>query len=141
MTDFIYPAARRPEQVAARTARAEAVVQLMGAAFRRLKRRIAVAIARWQRARQYASEMAALLQADDRMLMDIGLTRGDVRAAMQDRWWAGGSRMANAAAVRRNDAMQTAKTRRRASLPCVPAPALAPSLPATARAIEIANFR
>lgn len=67
--------------------------------FRRLTRRLG-RLAAAQR------EMAMLLRTDERALRDIGLTRGEAEAA------ASCSKMARAAAARRNEAMAAADRRR-----------------------------
>jgi uncharacterized protein YjiS (DUF1127 family) len=122
----------------ARTARAIYFGKIARIGFKRLKRRVAAWRERVALARQYERELAVLLQADDRMLSDIGLTRADVHAASQSRWFTPG-RMIEAAAERRKEAMQAAQARH--DLPHVIAPAVAPGAPAQLLMVETANYR
>lgn len=62
-------------------------------------------IERGQLMRPFGPDMTALLQADDRMLKDIGLTRGDMQAVAHC------DVMARAAAARRNEAIASAEHR------------------------------
>jgi uncharacterized protein YjiS (DUF1127 family) len=94
--------------------------------------------ARVTRAAQYHRELELLMHADDRMLADIGLSRFDVVSAAQaSRGWRGRRDALQAAATRRDEAMAVARSRR-AGLPSMAAPALAPALP---HAMETSNFR
>ncbi len=127
----------RPSIMQARTERAIYLGRLLRIGVRRLVRRLSAWRARIALARQYERELAVLLQADDRMLADIGVTRGDVHAAAQSRWFTPG-RMIDAAATRRRDAMHVSDTRR--ALPRVAAPAISPGVPVTLM-METANFR
>jgi uncharacterized protein YjiS (DUF1127 family) len=128
----------RPSIAQARAERDAYTARLLRIAARRLWRRVRAVAARIALARQYERELGFLLQADDRMLMDIGVTRGDVHAAAHQRWFSPG-RMIAAAAERRQQAMQVAETRR--ALPRVAAPALSPATPVKAATMETANFR
>jgi uncharacterized protein YjiS (DUF1127 family) len=122
----------------ARTARAKYLGKIVRFGFRRLMRRMAALRERIALARQYERELAVLLQSDDRMLADIGVTRGEVIAAARSRWFTPG-RMADAAAARRRDAMRVAEMRR--VLPRIEAPALSPGAPARFLTVETSNFR
>lgn len=136
VTSMIHLAPRTIAQ--ARTARAIYFGKIVRVGFKRLKRRLSALRARVALARQYQRELAVLLQADDRMLLDIGLTRADVHAAATGRWFAPG-RMIEAAAERRKDAMLAAQARH--DLPRVIAPAIAPGAPAKLLIVETANYR
>jgi uncharacterized protein YjiS (DUF1127 family) len=127
----------RPSIMQARTERALYLGKLLRIGGKRLARRLSAWRDRVALARQYERELAVLLQADDRMLADIGLTRGDVHAAAQSRWFTPG-RMIDAAAARRREAMHVSDTRR--ALPRIAAPALSPGAPVTLM-METANFR
>jgi uncharacterized protein YjiS (DUF1127 family) len=135
VTSFIH--ATRPSIMQARTERAIYVGKLLRIGAKRVVRRLAAWRERVALARQYERELAVLLQADDRMLMDIGLTRCDVHAAAQSRWFTPG-RMIDAAAQRRRDAMRVADTRR--ALPRIAAPSLTPGAPVNL-VMDTANFR
>jgi uncharacterized protein YjiS (DUF1127 family) len=136
VTTFIH--ATRPSIMQARTERAVYVGKLLRIGAKRFARRLSAWRARIALALQYEHELAALLQADDRMLADIGMTRGEVIASARSRWFTPG-RMAEAAAARRRDAMQIAKARH--ELPRVAAPALAPGAAACFLTVETSNFR
>jgi uncharacterized protein YjiS (DUF1127 family) len=107
---------------------------ITGRAVRAL-RRFGQRIARdWQCQR----ELALLTHADDRLLADIGLTRHDVIAAAQEsRNWLRRHDALGAAALRRDEAMATARRRRRA-MAHLEAPSLVPALP---HVVETSNFR
>jgi uncharacterized protein YjiS (DUF1127 family) len=128
----------RPSLAQARAERAAYLARLMRIGAKRLARRLRAFAARIALARQYERELGFLMQADDRTLMDIGVTRGDVHAAARQRWFSPG-RMIAAAAERRKQAMQVAETRH--ALPRVEAPALSPATPVKAATMETANFR
>ena len=136
VTSFIHTT--RPSIMQARTARARYVARLLRVGSRRLVRHFAIWRQRAALARQYEHELAMLLQFDDRMLADIGLTRTDVIAAAQTRWFTPG-RMLDAAASRRRDATRNTETRH--ALPRVNAPALSPGAPAQLVMMETANYR
>lgn len=128
-----------PRSIAdARTARAKYVGKIARIGLRRLLRRIALFRERIALARQYDDDMTMLLQADDRMLLDIGVTRSEVIAAASDDRWFRPDRML-AAAQRRKDAMGTADACH--ALPRTAAPALTPGAPAQFLAVETSNFR
>jgi uncharacterized protein YjiS (DUF1127 family) len=122
----------------ARTRRFVHFGRLIRIGFRRIKSQISAWCRRVAMARQHERDIAMLLRADSRMLMDIGLTRADVRAAASEGVWRNSSRMLAAAADRRSDAIVAAQDRN-ASLPRLDAPALAPN--GFGRAIESMNFR
>lgn len=122
----------------ARTRRFAYFGRLIRVGFRRIKSQISAWCRRVALARQYDRDIAMLMQADIRMLRDIGLTRADVHAAAREGVWRNSSRTLAAAADRRGDAIFVAQDRR-ASLPRVDAPALAPN--GFGRAIESVNFR
>jgi uncharacterized protein YjiS (DUF1127 family) len=129
-----------PRSIAdARTARAKYVGKIARIGFRRLVRRITLFRKRIALARQYDEDMTMLLQADDRMLLDIGVTRSEVIAAASDDRWFRPNRMLAAAAQRRKDAMGTAEVCH--ALPRTAAPALTPGAPAQFLAVETSNFR
>ena len=128
----------RPSIMQARGERAVHIGRMIRIAGRRLARRIAAWRERAALARQYDNDMAMLLQADDRMLADIGVTRSDVIAAAIDHRWFAPDRMIAAAAARRNDAINVADARH---LPRVQAPATAPGSPARWMTIETTNYR
>jgi len=136
VTTFIH--VTRPSIMQARAERARHIAKMLRIAGRRLLRRFAAWRRRAALARQYERELGQLLAADERMLMDIGVTRGDVIAAAQSRWFTPG-RMVDAAARRRRDAMRVAEARR--ALPRVSAPALSPGAPARLVMLETANYR
>jgi uncharacterized protein YjiS (DUF1127 family) len=123
---------------AARTRRFAYFGRLVRFGFRRIRSQISAWCRRVAMARQYDRDIAMLMQADIRMLRDIGLTRADVHAAAQKGVWRNSNRMLEAAADRRSDAIVAAQDRH-PSLPRVDAPALAPN--AFGRAIERMNFR
>lgn len=125
--------------VDARTARAKYIGRVARIGFRRLLRRIAVLRAQMALARQYDSDMAMLLQADDRMLADIGVTRSEVIAAASDDRWFRPIRMPAAAAQRRQRAIDAANAHD--ALPRLAAPALTPGAPAQFLIVETSNFR
>lgn len=128
-----------PRSIAdARTARAKHIGRIARIGFRRLLRRIAVLRARMALARQYDSDMAMLLQADDRMLTDIGIRRADVLTAAQSRWFTPG-RMVDAAARRRRPAAHDGQVP--SALPQIAAPAIAPGEPIGLLTMETSNFR
>lgn len=127
----------RPSIMQARTERAIYLGKLLRIAAKRLARRLSAWRERVALARQYERELAVLLQADDRMLADIGITRGDVIAAAQSRWFTPG-RMIAAAATRRREAMRVADRRR--ALPRIAAPSLTPGAPVNL-VMDTANFR
>ena len=78
------------------------------------------------------------MHTDDRMLADIGLTRHDVIAAAQEgRSWLRRHDALGAAALRRDEAMATARLRDEV-LPEADAPSLVPAQP---RVMETSNFR
>lgn len=116
----------------ARRMRAVVMGYLIRKTWRRWRRRIADFRERFAEARQYRRDMAMLMQADARLLADIGLTRGDVRAAVSEGSF---SRTLEASAARREQAMAVAQANRTA-LPRVHAPELAPS-----RINEMANAK
>jgi hypothetical protein len=94
--------------------------------------------ARMTRAAQYHHELELLMHADDRMLADIGLTRFDVvTAAQASRGWHGRRDALQSAALRRDEAAAVSGARR-AGLPLIASPSLAPALP---HAMETSNFR
>lgn len=136
VTSIIHFAPRTVAQ--ARAARAIYLGKIVRISLKRLKRRFAAWRARVALARQYERELAVLLQADDRMLSDIGLTRADVHAAARSGWFTPG-RMIDAAARRRRDAMRVAQARH--NLPRVPAPTLSPDAPMRLVVMETANYR
>lgn len=119
----------------ARTARAIYLGKIVRHGFRRLSYRIALFRRRIALARQYERELAVLLQADDRMLTDIGITRADVLTASQGRWFMPG-RMVDAAARRSRRTMQAPS-----DLPQIVAPAIAPGAPLKLLTMETLNFR
>jgi uncharacterized protein YjiS (DUF1127 family) len=122
-----------PRAVAqARRMRARVIGRIARKAWRGFRYRIAAIYARWSLARQYRRDLAMLMHADARMLADIGLTRGDVRAAASEGDF---SRTLKASAERRDEAIAAAQTRGQ-TLPRVHAPALAP-----ARIEEMANAK
>lgn len=87
---------------------------------------------------QYQRELALLMHADDRMLADIGLTRHDVIAAAQEgRSWLRRHDALGAAALRRDEAMASARVGDKA-LPEADAPSVAPALP---HVMETSHFR
>jgi uncharacterized protein YjiS (DUF1127 family) len=117
---------------------------------KRTQRLMRIALHRFALAWLYRQELAMLARADDRMLMDIGLTRADVRSAIESPGWLSPGRMLEAASARRRDAIETAHNRRTeryitrgpATVPALPvcgAPALAPD--PDGHAIETANYR
>ena len=110
---------------AARRQRSIHFGRVVSIALRRLARRIAALRERMAVARQYRRDMAVLMQADHRMLRDIGVTRADIHAAAREGGWHRAGGMLAAAAGRRRDAMLAAQGRRR-MLPNVAAPSLAP---------------
>lgn len=114
----------RPSIARARAERDAYLAKLIRIGFKRLWRRMRGVAARIALARQYEREFGFLMQADDRTLKDIGVTRGEVYAAARHYWFSPG-RMFAAAAERRKDAMQMAEMRR--ELPRVAAPSLAPA--------------
>lgn len=129
-----------PRSIAdARTARAKYVGKIARIGFRRLLRRIASFRERIALARQYERELAVLLEADDRMLADIGVTRSEVIAAASDDRWFRPNRMLAAAAQRRKDVMGADDACH--ALPRTAAPALTPGAPAQFLAVETSNFR
>lgn len=85
-------------------------------------------------ARQYERELAFLLQADERMLRDIGLTRADVVAAAQSRWFTT-PRVQDAGWRRGEDDRRQVPT----DLPRLPSPSLTPGAPLLT--VDTANFR
>ena len=121
----------------ARSERSILLGRLMRVALRRLARRISAMCERIVLARQYRRDMAILMQADHRMLRDIGVTRADIRAAARESGWHRAGGMLAAAAGRRRDAMLAAHGRRR-MLPAVAAPSLAPRH--VAGPVEAANL-
>lgn len=121
----------------ARTARAISFGKHVRRGFRRLSRGIAAFRARLALARQYERELAVLMQADDRMLSDIGLTRADVVAASRSGWFTPG-RMIDGAATRRGSGRRNAQ--RRGDVPRLPTPSLTPGAPLLLT-VETANFR
>ncbi len=123
MTDVTMTAITHPSIAQARSMRAEYLARLLRIAAKSAMRKLRRYAGRVAMARQYRRELAVLMQADDRMLMDIGLTRMDVAAATE-RWFTPG-RMIEAAAMRREQAMTAAH--RRSALPRVQAPALVPA--------------
>lgn len=129
--------AARPGIAQARAARAAYLGRLLRLAGKRLARRFAAWRERSALARQYERELGELLQADERMLMDIGITRGDVIAAAQSRWFTPG-RMIDAVANRRRDAMRAADARH--ALPRVAAPSITPGAPVSL-VMDATNFR
>lgn len=135
VTTMIHVAPRTIAQ--ARTARAIYLGKLVRIGFKRLSRRLSAMGARIALARQYERELAVLLQADDRMLTDIGITRADVLTAAQSRWFTPG-RMVDAAARRRR-AMHDGQVP--SDLPQMVAPAIAPGAPVKLLTMETANFR
>jgi hypothetical protein len=82
------------------------LVLLVRRHFHRLKRWGLRYIERGTFLRPYGHDMTMLLQADDRVLKDIGLTRGDMRAVAHC------DVMARAAASRRRDAIASAGRRK-----------------------------
>lgn len=120
----------------ARTARAISLGKRVRRGVRRLSRGIVAFRARIALARQYERELAVLMQADDRMLSDIGLTRADVIAAARSSWFTPG-RMVDAAATRRRSDSRNAQMR--SDLPRLSAPSLTPGAPLLTT--ETANFR
>lgn len=122
-----------------RTARAKYVGKIARIGFKRLLRRITVLRERIALARQYDSDMAMLLEADDRMLLDIGVTRSEVIAATSDDRWFRSNRMLAAAAQRRQDVIDASNARD--ALPRLAAPALTPGAPVRFLAVETSNFR
>lgn len=103
----------------ARTHRAATAGYLVGSAIAAVLTGLSGLAARVAQARARRRELAQLLQMDDRMLKDIGLTRGEVFAAVDGR---PGLR---AAAERRDAAMDTARKVR--TLPRPQAPAIEPA--------------
>jgi uncharacterized protein YjiS (DUF1127 family) len=134
VTTLIHFAPRTVAQ--ARAARAAHLGRRVRRFWRRLSLRLAALRQRIAVARQYERELAVLLQADDRMLRDIGVTRGEVLMAAQSRWFIPGD-ATDGAARRRSDAMRAAEARR--ALPRVAAPALTPAAPV--QFVETSNFR
>jgi uncharacterized protein YjiS (DUF1127 family) len=126
-----------PSIAAARAARSAYLAKFLRIACKRVARSIARYFERAALARQFDREMAVLMQADDRMLRDIGLTRAEVITAANDGWFAPG-RVIAAAARRREQAMTAPAAR--SALRRVAAPQLVPRdenlLP-----VETANFR
>ena len=116
----------------ARRMRAELMGRLIRKGWRRLRNAIVAFRERRALARQYRQDMAMLMRADGRLLADIGLTRGDVRAAVSEGSF---SRTLKASAARREEAMAVAQANRHA-LPRVHAPELAPG-----RINEMANAK
>jgi uncharacterized protein YjiS (DUF1127 family) len=136
LISFTAPGARPAHAQRFRT-----LARLSAIAFRKTVRRVRTVRARAVLDRQYRRELGLLTRADDRMLADIGLTRAEVIAAVQDdRCWFGRSRAMEAAAARRDEAIQSAPTTARRSdlLPKADAPSL---IPAAARIAETSNFR
>ena len=114
--DFPFP----PRTVAlARMQRAATIGYLVGSAIAAAMRGLSSLTARLAQAHARRRELAQLLEMDDRMLKDIGLTRGEVFAAVDGR---SGLR---AAAERREAAMDTARKVR--TLPRAQAPAINPA--------------
>ena len=134
VTTIIHLAPRTIAQ--ARTARAISLAKRVRRGFRRLSRGIVMFRARIALARQYERELALLMQADDRMLSDIGLTRADVVASARSGWFTPG-RMIDDAATRRGSDRRNAQTRD--DLPRLAAPSLTPGAPLLT--VETANFR
>lgn len=124
--------------VEARRQQAKAFRRRLRIAIRGLLNGLEALKARMLRAAQYHRELELLMQADDRMLADIGVTRYDVvTAAQASRGWRGRRDALQAAATRRDEAMAVSAARR-AGLPRVDAPSLASALP---HALETSNFR
>jgi uncharacterized protein YjiS (DUF1127 family) len=78
---------------------------------------------RFVRARQRRRDLAMLLEMDNRLLTDIGLTRGEVRAAARTPWWHEPAALADATR-RRDEAM--AGVKRQAALHVVRTRPIAP---------------
>lgn len=136
VTTMIHLAPRTNAQ--ARTARAISLAKRVQRGFRRLSRRMAALRARLALARQYERELAVLMQADDRMLSDIGLTRADVIAAAHSGWFTP-SRMIDAAAARRRSDRRNVEPR--SDLPRLSAPSLTPGAPVKLLTVETSNYR
>ena len=112
MNDIV-PGRYTPRTVAAvRAQRAVAAGLLMRNGFRRLKRWLIRHLERLHQTQQRWRDMNMLLRADERVLKDIGLTRGDAQA-MAEGWLSSGE-IAKAAAARRNEAIAASEQRRRA---------------------------
>ncbi|MDT3685446.1 MAG: DUF1127 domain-containing protein [Pseudorhodoplanes sp.] len=135
VTTMIHLAPRTIAQ--ARTARAISLGKHVRRGFRRLSRGIVAFRARIALARQYERELALLMQADDRMLSDIGLTRADVVAASRSGWFTPG-RMIDDSTTRRGSDRRNAQSRSDVSR--LPAPSLTPGAPLLLT-VETANFR
>lgn len=78
---------------------------------------------RFVHARRRRRDLAMLLEMDNRLLTDIGLTRGEVRTAARTPWWHEPAALADAAS-RREEAM--AEVHRQATLRIVRPRPLAP---------------
>jgi hypothetical protein len=128
-----------PRTVAqARTRRARAVRRHLAMAMRKAWRGMRAVAARLAQAWQYHREFELLMHADDRMLVDIGLTRFDVvSAAQESRGWYGRRDALRAAATSRDEAVSVARARR-AGLPHMQGPSTVPALPSV---METSNFR
>ena len=122
----------------ARRLRAVYFGRILRIATRRTAKRIAGAWERIMQAYQHHHELELLLQADDRMLSDIGMTRAEVRAVASGGGWTTPSRMIDAVVERRAEAMRTAH-RRHGALPQIAAPSLAAGQPVMT--FEPSNFR
>jgi uncharacterized protein YjiS (DUF1127 family) len=118
----------------ARTVRARYLVRLLRTGLRSLSRRIETLRARRALARQYERELALLLQADERMLRDIGLTRADVVAAAQSSWF-----MVRPVQETRRQREDDDQRKAPADLPRLPSPSLTPGTPLLT--VDTANFR
>lgn len=109
-----------PRTVAlARAHRAALFGQAVGSAIAALLKGFSRLVARVAQARARRRELAQLLEMDDRMLKDIGLTRGEVFAAVD------GPSGLHDAAERRDAAMDAVRKVR--ALPRVQAPAIEPA--------------
>ena len=97
---------------AARARRTVAAKLLLITGFLRLKQWF-LRFGEFALALQRRREVDELLHTDERLLKDIGLTRGDVEAIVAERrGWLVSDKMAKAAAARRNEAMAAADQRR-----------------------------
>jgi hypothetical protein len=133
--EIMFAPHRTGEARSTRVRRARRSLSLAAGKITHALRRLGQRIARdWQSQR----ELALLMHADDRMLSDMGLTRHDViAAARESRSWLRRHDALRAAALRRDEAMASARQRRQA-LPEAEAPTVVPALP---HVMETSNFR
>jgi uncharacterized protein YjiS (DUF1127 family) len=94
-----------PRTVAdARTARSRHLAVLLGSLRRRAVSKVVATCVAVARAVRHQEELADMLRFDDRLLRDIGVTRGDILAAVQEqRWTRAAWRLITAALTRRGD--------------------------------------